>query len=306
MKLTSFFVISCVIVMQLLPVLAAEKYQITEVEADELKALIVTLNRNERPYMTIALQKMLSEIDYFSEHLHLPVARPLQATNIDQFNVSSPWFSLIRNTNFASPVQQSQFGKIGVAGHIETTNFHFYFQAGRLWSLVNKDKHIERFRFYPTWAAMPSLINSNSAYQLATQWLASVEMNTALLEKKYGSQKTIEQAFFWNQPGLGVEHPPGDTNKTMLPIFTVAWGAAPGGNVSPAASVEIFGPTKELMQLRVGDDSLFRRPPLIVSSVADFEKFIKAQTNLPKLQFQHPAPPTNSTISTNLPANQAN
>jgi len=35
------------------------------------------------------------------------------------------------------------------------------------------------------WAAMPSLLDTNTAYQLATQWLAAVSVDVGELEKKY-------------------------------------------------------------------------------------------------------------------------
>jgi hypothetical protein len=287
MKNLLCLVIGCVAFTQAIQAAPPVKHQMTEAESHELLQFIGNLNHNEAAFRPVALHRMLLEVNLWVERLKLPGSHPVQLSDVKGFHVSPPYYCRILNTNYDSPLQQLQFGKISVGGNVQTTNFFFGFADGRLWSVVNNDINIERFRFFPIWAEMPSLVNSNGAYQLATQWLAAVDVNVTALERKYGSQKKIEQAFFWNQPGLGVEHPLGDTNKTMLPIFIVTWGGNEKTYISPVARVEVFGATKELMKLEVGDGSLWRRPALIVSSVADFNKFIKAQTNLPVLHFQH-------------------
>jgi len=102
------------------------------------------------------------------------------------------------------------------------------------------------------------------------------------LEQKY--KVHFYQWFFWN--------PLGTTNKCMLPIFEVKWGE---GDI-PAMEVTILGSTKELMELRMEDDSVSRRPPLIVTNVTELnsdpyppmkhpQHAVAAQTNSMGLTF---------------------
>jgi hypothetical protein len=154
--------------------------------------------------------------------------------------------------------------KFVAGGHIYTTNFAFFFSEGYLWNIVNRVNHEERFDLHSRWAKTASLIDSNGAYQLATQWLASVDIDVGALEKKY--KPKVEQRWFWNEPGLGVYHPPGDTNKTMLPVYEVTWGT---NRVNYPAQVQILGTTKELMELRLSDFSLSRRPALVLSNAVE-------------------------------------
>lgn len=255
-------------------------------EERDIFALIKDLNSKESAYRPIALQRILAEVNFSSERLKLPPPHPIKISDINNLFIGPPWYNVIQSTNSnLSKIDKIRTGNIGISGRIETTNYIYGFsEGGRRFSIVNKLQP-EEISHHRDWAEMPSLVNTDEAYQLATQWLASIDVNIALLKKKYGLQAKIEQSFFWNQPGLGLVHPPGDTNKTMLPIFNVTWGEGPGGE--HPVQVRVFGPTKELMELHLFDSSLSRRPPMILSSVAGFEKFINAQTNLPVLHLQH-------------------
>ena len=48
-----------------------------------------------------------------------------------------------------------------------------------------------------------------------------------------------------------------------LPIFDVTWGG-PEDQDSPPIGVKIFGPTKELISLRMEDTRFSKRPPLLI------------------------------------------
>lgn len=206
-------------------------------------------------YKAVAIQLALSEVNYTSQRLHLPTPHPIQMTDVVKAYAGSP---KLRPPH-------------GVA--IETTNFIFSIylsQNGPLHMIVNKAKNIESVELYPIWAKTPSLINSNGAYQLATQWLAAIDVDVAALENKYGSQRKIEQAFVWNEPSADIyHHPPEDTNRTMLPIFNVTWRGKGMEYEEYAAQVRILGTTKELMGLTLGDSSLSRRPPLVITNAME-------------------------------------
>ncbi|MGH7977280.1 MAG: hypothetical protein ACREC8_11545 [Limisphaerales bacterium] len=240
-------------------------------EGNKILALIKNLHlaQTSLAYRSAAVQQMLEEANYFSEHLKLPPPHPIRLNDLQDIFVSAPWFSMT-DENFYKFAQQSvsadpiiakiRAARFGAGGNLQTTNFSFSFARGRLFGIENRINHDERFSMYATWARTPSLINTNGAYQLATQWLAAVDIDVAALNKKY--RHKVEQRWFWNQPGF-IHHPPGDTNKTMLPIYEVTWGAEAANH---PAFVQILGTTKELMKLHLGDLSLSRRPLLVITN----------------------------------------
>ncbi|HEV2693396.1 MAG TPA: hypothetical protein VG347_10920 [Verrucomicrobiae bacterium] len=266
--------------------LSAE-YTMSDSEAKQLRGFIDDLNSRGAAYKPIAFEKMLGEANFFASQLKLLTPHPIQLGDINDAHFSTPWHDLVNDTNFASPLLQARRGKITAGGFIETTNFIFYFSKGRLWSICNREMTMERFDLYPKWHATLSLVDSNGAYELATQWLASVGVDIAALKSKYGSQTQVEQAFFWN--------PPGSTNRALLPIFNVTWGD--GSKSEFPAQVRVLGTTKEIMELRVFDSSLSTRMPLVISRVDMFERYTKAPTNLPVMHMQ----PTPILLSTNAP-----
>jgi hypothetical protein len=258
---------------------------ISDSEGDEILALIKNLHlaQTSLAYRSAVGQRMLEEANYFSEQLKLPPPHPIQIADITGFHVSPPWFSKIENTNLASPVARVRTAKIVAGGNLQTTNFSFSFSKGKLFGVENRIMYDERFDLYPVWAKTSSLINSDGAYQLATQWLAAVDIDVGALNKQ--TKPKVEQRWFWNQPGLNVYHPPRDTNKTMLPIYEVTWGT---NWVNYPAQVQILGTTKELMKLHVGDFSLFHRPPLVITNAIELVnipdppmKHLERQTNSP-------------------------
>lgn len=192
-------------------------------------------------YKAAVLRLLLPEASFVSERLRLPPPHPIQVNDVQKAYISSP--EMLRP-----------------GATIVTTNVLFifdFYDSGKLYAVRNKLHHDERFDLYPEWARTPSLVNSTGAHQLATQWLAAIDVDVKALEQKYEHQ--VEQAYYWD--------PPGTTNKTMLPIFNVAWGTN-YPNEYPA-QVRILGTTKELMELHLSEPSLSRRPPLVITNAME-------------------------------------
>lgn len=219
-------------------------------------------------YKAAVIRLMLPEVSFVSEQLNLPTPHPIEMRDVQKTVVGPPMF--------------------GFVGAVQTTNYFFSFSDdGKLYAIFNDIKPVGRFDLYPEWAKTPSLVNSNGAYQLATQWLAAINVDVVTLEKKYNHQ--IEQSFFWN--------PPGSTNKTMLPIYSVTWGTNYPKNYP--AQVILLGTTKELMELRLSESSLSRRPALVVTNAIELNN--TDPPNIRHLQ-SDPAPvESNSNTTTNPP-----
>ena len=147
--------------------------------------------------------------------------------------------------------------------NFQTTNFMFIFRDGKLFCVMNTKTNIEEVEHYREWAKMPSLIDSNSAYHLATNWLSRVFVDVSVLNKKY--KVNVGQPGFWTTPQ--------GTNSTILPLFYVTWNK----DDYQAAKVGIFGPTKQFMGLTIEDASLTDRTYLYVTN----KKELLGMTNIP-------------------------
>jgi hypothetical protein len=142
----------------------------------------------------------------------------------------------------------------GFGGTFETKEFTFiFFKSGILRQI---SCHDSKFGDMPLrdlqWKlhSMKSLISTNEAYQLATNWLDEM-VDVQSLEKKY--QVSVQQTYFYTDD-------PEATRREikLLPIFHVDW--IERGAARPAVRVAIFGPTKELLGIYQEDDTFSKRP----------------------------------------------
>ena len=148
--------------------------------------------------------------------------------------------------------------KIGIGGRVANTNFEFGFQRGKLRQVTCKRQ--------PD-ASKPSLIDANGAYQLATQWLAAVDIDMAALNKLKWTVNQVK-ALRFDERGM--------TNYVTLPLYAVDFSHIhypPYDDMfafdGPQISVGVLGATKELQWLMINDFSLTRRPPMLVTNVLE-------------------------------------
>ena len=163
---------------------------------------------------------------------------------------------------------------MGFGGSLRTDSYAFGFGKGGLANFKKRgfepdtDSAIreQNFRF----AEMKSLIGTNEAYQLATNWLTTIGVDLKALEEKY-PPKICQWRYYPDAKGLE------DLGQRFLtlPIFDLQWGNIPsltGGKEypMPALSLRIFGPTKELIEFHLVDRTLSHRP----EPIKDFEKLL--------------------------------
>jgi len=188
-------------------------------------------------YKLVVAGMVLTNMNSILERLGLP-AKPIEQKDLVGVFVW-PWFP-------DAPVSQNQDVKPMLpSASFETTNFVFNFREGKLFLIVNKQTNGQQMDRYREWAKMPSLIGSNEAYQMATNWLARVYVDVPLLNQKYNV--SVSQPHVWMTPPAkwGEE----GSNLTAVPIYYVAWNK---GDYE-AARVGIFGPTKQFTGLTIGD-----------------------------------------------------
>lgn len=138
-------------------------------------------------------------------------------------------------------------------------------------------------------AELTNRLTTASAYQLATQWLRSVDVDVDVLEEKY--QPQVAQQYFYEGPATWKleESPPPGTPKILLPIFDVSWGGDPDSN--PPVWVQIDGTSRSLIHLRMEDTRFSKRPPILLGGMnakaapkkapPPFNKLVPSPTNQP-------------------------
>ncbi len=209
-------------------------------------------------YKYVALAVMLTNCNLFVQETHLALDHPLIQTNI------------ILSRCSVNPPRLMGFG-----GSLVTEKCLFGFGHGHLANFWQWEFHAESSpnirEQQEEWAKMPSQIGTNDVHQLALNWLADLGVDTATLKKKYPCE--IRQEFFYRHPADSLV--PLDQGKVPLPIFVISWGAIPiRGHPQyrfPAVTMTVFGPTKELIEYHLFDDSLMLRPKL---EIKDFEKLL--------------------------------
>lgn len=262
----------------------AARPKMTQAQGREEMAMVAEVNHLMIAYRAAVIQKMLAEANYFADRLRLPTPRPIRLADIRDAWVAHPWFGIIDEhyppylgylpkTVFSTNIYNGNIPretrlralKFGVEGWIETTNFQFSFYQGSLRDVMRLDApNMERYaQRLDQLVGKPSLIDTNGAYQLATQWLAAVDVNVTALEKQY--PPSVNQLSYL---------PRGASNAVILPLYYVDFGLRPIHRESPV-EVEILGTTKELQELSVangyvGSDVPYdHRPLLIITNALD-------------------------------------
>lgn len=220
-------------------------------------------------YKYVALAVMLTNCNQFVQEAHLPLNQPITQTNV-----------ILSRCN-VNPPRLMEFG-----GSIVTKKYFFGFGKGHLanfwqWEFRSAPSSEGITQQHEQWAQMTSQIGTNEVRQLADDWLANFGVNVTTLENKYPCKVT--QEFFYRHPSGGLK--PLGKSKVPLPIFKISWGSIPlQGHPQysfPAITMTVFGPTRELIEYHLLDDSLMLRPKLKINN---FEKLLSI-TNTAFYQF---------------------
>jgi hypothetical protein len=273
----------------------AKPKHLTQTQQVEMMAMLTNVNHAGLTYRATVIRQMLQEANWAAGRLNLPIKHPIQIEDVLDDYTGLPWFSVLQSTNqfpdtiFGTHIFDTSIPreerlralKIGISGRINITDFQFTFDRGRLRTITRMDDpETERYsRRLVELAGKPSLIDSNGAYQLATQWLAALDVDVPALEKQFGH--SVNQLRYL---------PSGATNAVLLPLYYVGLGTNntpkwKPASYDPAVEVEILGTTKELQDLEINDPSFSHRPLLLITNALDL---IRTPNPSPK-QLQNPA-----------------
>ena len=284
--------------------------ELTGAQNAEMLAMVTNINHAGLAYRATVIPRMLVEANWAADRLKLPTKYPIQVTDVQDDYICLPWFSVLHGTNrfpdtiFGTHIFDSNIPrearlralKVGLYGRIGITDFKFGFDQGRLLHVMRLSE--PNMEYYANklddLIGKPSLINDAQAHELATQWLAAVDVDmTALGKLKW----TVNQLHYL---------PRGTTNAVMLPLYYVDFGLKhyhwpPGSSMKdfdePLVSVEVLGTTKELQELKINDPSFSHRPLLLITNVLDLVR--TPNPSVKRLQLNPMQ--TNSVGDTNAP-----
>lgn len=208
-------------------------------------------------YRYVAVALMLAHVNLFCAKVGVPIPQPITESDLRPGgHVGSP--------NLGEQTLSGNF-----SGSILTDGYFFGFGRGRLANFKKRsdsatDEDVARRNV--ALSGLTSLVDTNEAYRLATNWLSETGVDVSALEKKY--RLKIEQWKYYPN-GQGGDRTVSGTNRSfvMLPVYTVQWrGVLARANrkfpEAAMASVTISGPTKELIEYHVLDDGLTVDPAI--------------------------------------------
>ncbi len=256
--------------------------EFTDAQKVEMYAMAESVNLPSLAWRAAAMRQMVTEANFFTDRLSLPAGHPIQTGDVVYDYIPRPWFCVIRGTNFpvsvfgtniynASIPREARLRALefGLLGQIETTNFEFGFYNGTLCHVMRLSApQVERYALdLDPLVGKPSLIDQAEAHELATQWLAAVDVDMPALAQLTW---TVHQLRYL---------PQGATNAVVLPLYYVDFNyrdASTRGRLlsmgEPPVSVEILGTTKELQDLKINDLSFSRRPLLLITNAVDLAR----------------------------------
>jgi hypothetical protein len=201
-------------------------------------------------YRYVALALMLAEGNHAIEQLNVPGWQQVSAADVVKYHVSPP--------------------RLRPGGSVETPKYIFGFGGeGKLQFIqtVESEPDLPLEERHVKWAKMKSLVGTNEAYELASNWLTRLSVDVAALQRSHPVR--VEQEYYFTGD------PDSANRKTvMLPRFEVRWGT---NQLRPAVWVSVFGPTKEPIHIRQEDGSFSQRPRGIVKDVERLLKIADAE-----------------------------
>jgi len=191
-------------------------------------------------YKFVAIALMLTELNCQCGKLHLPGWKPITGEDVVRCFVAPP--------------------RLLLGGSNATTNAIYGFgHEGRLqfmsFSEPNSDLPLKER--HDLWAAETSLVGTNDAYRIATNWLYQLDIDVHALEGKCAPH--IVQQYYYPDFTRGN---PG--RRVLLPCFDVKWGL---NENRPDVLVSIFGPTSEPLEIRIRNTSFSKRASGFVGNI---------------------------------------
>jgi hypothetical protein len=215
-------------------------------------------------YRRAVAQWLLQEANRVAEQMRFPnEALPITKSNLTVLFIPPFGFSCI-------------FKSVGVAG---TSNFvYMCSKENRFCGLAVAD--YDQVCLKLAELSLPvAQMDTNAAYVLATQWLAAASMDVNRLNRE--CRVEVGVSAYWN----GLDRFGQVPKKNFVPIYGVYW-MSPQNDADAfgdVASVELFLPTKQLLQLSAHDPKYNLNKPFVITNPASLFPGTGRVTVLPKM-----------------------
>jgi hypothetical protein len=199
-----------------------------------------------RAYHQEALRLVLAEANDAARQLNLPEKLPITESDLERVFIGPYGMSRM----FPRPI-----------GTVHTRQYGYFVSIDHKLSYIMHARYDEaciKWRAEYTWPI--SRLDTNGAYQLATQWLAAVSMDVEGLNRD--CEVFIRPNEYWNA---------GLKRGMFVPIYEVSWRSPQNiaerfGNV---ARVSLFAPTQTLISLNVREPKYILRDRLVFTNLAE-------------------------------------
>jgi len=207
------------------------------------------MNSATPAYRKEAVRLIIEEANRVAQDMGLPEKLPITDEDVISTFVSSP--------------QMSEM--LGTFGNITTSNYIYYVSIGNKFSFLERAHLLdedEQLRAAYRWPM--SRMDTNAAYQLATQFLSAASMDVKALNRDCDVH-------------IDAVMPKGKNGAEFVPVYWVCW--TKGNESGTVAGVEVFQPSKTLLQMHVKKTEYILRKPLAITNV----DFLLSQTNNPAM-----------------------
>ncbi len=206
-----------------------------------------------KAYHDEAFRLVLQEANRVATELRLPEKLPITEADLVERFINAFGYAHVQKA----------------IGNVTTRNYTYYVSQGNRFSYLegtHQAKDCRRYQRLYTWPL--SRMDTNEAYQLASQCLAALSMDVLALNR---------DCVLVVEPDNDYVHPP---QGKFVPVYYVYWrkrGTETGRVGDVPAGVRVFTPDKALLQLRVEDPKYILRAPLVFTNL----HFLLSQTNVP-------------------------
>ena len=222
------------------------------------KVLFIDSKFTTPAFQDEGLRLVIQEANKVASELHLQEASPITISNLTHAFIGPFGFTY----------------KTQALGNITTSNYWYAVAQNYKFSELVIADYDKRSVNYLAKQHLPvNKINTNAAYQLATQWLSAVHMDVDGLNRDCDLHISLSSDLD------GTQRPRGE----FTPVYFVNWTPkVPMNRYDRGAYVELFLPTQTLLQLKVSSEKFILRPPLRFTNLASlFPGKIAITTNKP-------------------------
>lgn len=225
-----------------------------------------------REYREAAFKLVLQEANRVAIELQLPEKLPIMETNLVEAFITPFGFNCLHQS----------------IGSVTTKKYCYFISQGNKFNEVDATDYDQICGKLRGRGTLPiTQLNTNSAYQLATQWLTAVSMDVGGLNRECTAHAALSP--FWNGLTKLGERP----QKRFAPIYFVWWTSPKNDNDGHGcvAYVELYTPTKTLLQLSVSDPRYIHRQPLLFTNLDSLLPGTAPIIKLPPAQIGAQPPP---------------